>query len=79
MLKLTHSHTHTHTLDSRIGVQRATLQPMRSDMYPCELHGVFWSTRGQDRSLIYRRRHPWNPRLLGEMGGMGEEGRREGG
>lgn len=31
-----------------------------------------------DRGLFYRRRHPWNPRLPWERGGLEAEGRREG-
>lgn len=47
-------------------------------MQPCQLHGLLWSAQGWDRSLFYQKRHLWNPRLPGEMGGSGEEGRREG-
>lgn len=72
-------HTHTRALrfSGAFAVQRATLQPggqrcsRASSMVCCGLH------RKGTGAYLTGGRHVWNPRLPQEMGGKGEEGRRE--
>lgn len=60
-------------------VQRATLQPRRSEMKPYQLHGVFWCAGGDGTGAYFTGGDiPGIPDCQGRWVEGGEEGRGEG-